>query len=61
MSVEEAQEMQKDLMRYDLIDIKGDKVRVIFDDGATLNEAISTRRAGKWYIAVVERLAVSGL
>ncbi len=53
--------MQKDLMRYDLIDIKGDKVRVIFDDGATLNEAISTRRAGKWYIAVVERLAVSGL
>jgi len=60
MTVEDAQEMQKTLMRYDLIDVEDDKARVIFDDGATLNKATLVRRGGKWYIAGVERLAVTG-
>lgn len=60
ISVEEAQKELKSRMRYDLIDIKGDKATVIFDTGITLNKMILVKRDGKWYVAGEERLAVTG-
>lgn len=60
MSVQEAQAGLKSRIRYDSISITGNKATVVFDTGATLNKAMLVQRDGKWYIAGVERLAVTG-
>lgn len=60
MSVEEVADSIRENTRFDSVVINDDKATVLFDDGATLNEATLVRSAGKWYIAGVERLAVTG-
>jgi hypothetical protein len=60
VSAEEVAESIRENTRFDSVVIDDDKAIVLFDDGATLNEATLVRSAGKWYIAGVERLAVTG-
>ncbi len=60
MSVQEAQRQFKSRIRYNSIDITGNKATAVFDTGATLNSAVLVRRDGKWYIISMERLAVTG-
>jgi hypothetical protein len=59
-SVEEVADSIRENTRFDSVVINGDKAIVLFDDGATLNEATLVRSAGQWYIAGVKRLAVTG-
>lgn len=60
VSVEEVADWIQQNTRFDSLVIKDDKAIVLFDDGATLNESTLVRCAGKWYIAGVKRLAVTG-
>ncbi len=59
-SAEEVGEWIRENTRFDSVVIDDDKAIVLFDDGATLNEATLVRSAGKWHIAGVKRLAVTG-
>jgi hypothetical protein len=59
VSVEEVADSIRENTRFDSVVIEDDMAIVLFDDGATLNEATLVRSAGKWYIAGVERLAVT--
>jgi hypothetical protein len=58
--IEEVAQWIRENTRFDSVVISDNKATVLFDDGATLNEATLLRSAGKWYIAGVERLAVTG-
>jgi len=60
VSIEEVADWIRENTRFDSLVIKDDKAIVLFDDGATLNEATLVRSAGKWYIAGVKRVAVTG-
>jgi len=60
VSVEEVVDSIRQNTRFDSLVIEDDKAIVLFDDGAVLNEATLVRSAGKWYIAGVKRLAVTG-
>jgi hypothetical protein len=60
VSVEEVVDSIRQNTRFDSVVIEDDKAIVLFDDGAALNEATLVQSAGKWYIAGVERLAVTG-
>ena len=43
--------IKKDKLRFDSIDIRGEKAIVLYDDGGALWEATLVRRNGRWYIA----------
>jgi hypothetical protein len=60
VSAEEVADSIRENTRFDSVVIDDDNAIVLFDDGATLNEATLVRNAGKWYIAGVKRLAVTG-
>jgi hypothetical protein len=60
VTIEEVAHSIRDNTRFDSVVINDNQATVLFDDGATLNEATLVRSAGKWYIAGVKRLAVTG-
>jgi hypothetical protein len=60
MSAEEVADWIRENTRFDSLVVNDDMAVVVFDDGATQNEATLVRKANRWYIAGVERLAVTG-